>query len=126
MKENMEEFFDLYSSEKGINTSELFVGKCLYRSYSQGAAEDVADPYRILIESRVEVEDNKFYIDIVNGIVLGDIDGISGFMGVPNVGFLATEIEPLSNKTDKKRMTYDELWQLTRELNNLDAPTMGK
>ena len=124
MKSEIEMFFDKHSNDKGIEVSKLYIAECMYRTNPYSAAEEVELPYRILFDSQVKFPHNRFMIDILNEIVLGDIDGASGIMNTPNAGFLAKNIEPLYERVLKKRVTLDEIWELNSKLNNLHEPDM--
>lgn len=136
MDSDIEKFIENNSNEMGLDTSKLYIGQCVYRKPQRfpmrkdGITEEeinanvelnAQQTYRILIDSGVRTAHNRFFIDILNRLSIGSAHGWTGFGCVPNTGFCVEELDLLSNKTDKTRMTLEEISDFVDEYNKTNA-----
>lgn len=127
--EDIKKFIESNSNDQGIDASKLYIGKCVYipktvpilEADSEATIKDnmefnAKNPFRILIDATLKTPHNRFFIDIINKQSLGVVNGWTG-IGVPNRGFCVNEVEVLSIKIGKSRISLEELNAFIEEYN---------
>jgi len=134
MDNDIAKFIENNSNEQGIDTSKLYIGQCTYKPKRMPLMKAETDeeikantelnaqqPFRILIDSGVRTAHNRFFVDIINKISIGDAHGWTGFGCVPNTGVCVEELDLLSNKSNKERMSLEEIIEFVNDYNKSNA-----